>query len=476
MKKFFVILLAVCMLAMAGCNTTGNVETSGDKAEKIQLKIAFWEGGTEREIETALEELVKKYKVDHENVSLDIMSQPYNDYQNWLRTRLAANEAPDITLGTSGGLKEQFKQGYILELTDYYNSPNPYADGRLWADIFADGKISAANESEASLFAIPITGLGFAYYYNKDIYKQLGLSEPETYREFIENCKVIDGEGINPIAVMGAKDDQLSWINWYMMTGLYGKYYVENKDINPLENATLGGKEAARAVDLGYFDMTKGVDREALDKYFDMLEEYAKYSKGAMGLDEVGAKTQFLAGKAAHILSGSWDISAFLMNDSRSFEVGAFPLPVFTEEDSPYTGLNLMGSSVQPFGITTAVNKSEAYEKAAVDFMMFITAPENYKTYIENTFAIPVVKDVDVDPIFTAFTAGNSDPIHLFSLRSPKSIQSYVEINSFIFNGESYDRDEAAKAMQSAAVDYANSIMERDGLTKENNYLLEKRN
>ena len=56
-------------------------------------------------------------------------------------------------------------------------------------------------------YAVPTSGMGIGIYYNKDIYKELGLEIPETWDKFIENCKKINDSGKNPVAMMLMKPD-----------------------------------------------------------------------------------------------------------------------------------------------------------------------------------------------------------------------------------------------------------------------------
>ena len=63
-----------------------------------------------------------------------------------------------------------------------------------------------------NMVAIPISGLGLAYYYNKDVYKSLGLSVPETWNEFLANCEAIEKTNMNPVAFMAQKQDAVNWL------------------------------------------------------------------------------------------------------------------------------------------------------------------------------------------------------------------------------------------------------------------------
>lgn len=56
-----------------------------------------------------------------------------------------------------------------------------------------------AFQYEERYYGIPLKVDAKLWFYNKDIYKKLGLQPPETYSEFIEQLKTIQSAGITPI-------------------------------------------------------------------------------------------------------------------------------------------------------------------------------------------------------------------------------------------------------------------------------------
>ena len=64
-------------------------------------------------------------------------------------------------------------------------------------------------------------------------------------------------------------------------------------------------------------DLTTGRYKELQERFWDEVKKYAKYSQNATGFDEAAAKSQLLTGKAAHLMSGSWDIQSFMENEEK---------------------------------------------------------------------------------------------------------------------------------------------------------------
>ena len=464
--------LSVCismmvMLSVAGCG--GKTESQSDNGDKVMVSISFWEGSNKKGTEKTLTELTEKYKEIHPEVEFNLMPQPNSGYQDWIKARLAADDAPVLEFNHTSILKDQYKNGYLYDFSEEFNKPNPYVDGNAaWKDIFEDGKLDAAHEySYEPTYAVPISGMGIGIYYNKDIYDKLGLSVPETWDEFIANCEKIKESGSNPISMMLMKPDAVSWFNWYFYTGMYANYYLANPDINYNGDNVLSTAEYAKAVCEGKFDLTKGKDNEFVNKYLDFAEQFGKYCIGAAGLDEAGAKAQFLAGTAGHLMSGSWDMDSMLNNGK--VNIGVFSLPKFSKENSEYAGSNMMISTVSTYGIIKSEKHSQAQYDAAIDFMKFWTAPENYKLYVENTLDSPVIKGLEIDPIYEVFNAGKSEPLNIIRSTTVSPITESVALSTAM-SGEKYDREELIKGMQDAVVQYCEDYNKKNGNSADNNY------
>lgn len=467
-KRIISAVLACTLLAVtfAGCSGKSG---GGDASDKVTLSISFWEAGTNRELETSLKQITDEYTALHPNVSFKLMSQPVSGYSDWLKARFASNEAPDIIENQTGELSDQFKQGLLLNISEDFNAPNPYADNKVWKDMFMPGRLEAAHEyKHEPTYAVPFMGLGLAYFYNKDIYEQLGLKEPKTWEEFLNNCRVSQENGYNPIAMMGMKGDAVMWLSWWLTTGMYANKYLADKNINVNGDGVIESKEIARAIDLGYFDITKGEARADYEKFLDMIEQLGKYSQGATGLDEAGAKAQYLAGKAVHVMSGSWDLKGF--SENQTFRSGAFALPRFTKNDSEYAGDNFAISTVQVFGVTKSAGESDAKRKAAVDFMKFFTSPKQYQTFVNTAFAIPVIDGLDIDSSFDAFTTGTYPALNLFTKKGSTSKTNFSTATSLALSDDKYDRDKLISEIDKSLKEFVEDVKAKENVSREDDF------
>ena len=161
-KKVMGILLATALTASAlfGCGTK-DTKTS-DNGDKVVVSISFWEGSTKKALQNSLKEISDKYTELHPNVVFDFQPQPNSGYQDWIKARMAADDAPVIEGNHTSVLKDQYKNGNLYSFSEEFNKPNPYVEGnKAWKDMFVDGKLDAAHEYETEpTYAVPTSGMG----------------------------------------------------------------------------------------------------------------------------------------------------------------------------------------------------------------------------------------------------------------------------------------------------------------------------
>ncbi|MBP3361066.1 MAG: extracellular solute-binding protein [Clostridia bacterium] len=477
-KKFIkcsaAILAAAAMVTGCGLNSTSPT-SSGDN-EKVTVTFSFWEPSTNRELETILSKFADEYSEKHSNVKIKLMSQPNSGYQEWIQSQFVSDNAPDIQYNQPANLNNQVESGFLVDISEYLNQPNPYnSTGKAWRDDFTAGKVSAAQSFRGENHAIPLSGLGLAFYYNADVYEKLGLKVPKTWDEMIANFKVIQENNIAPVAFMGQKRDAVDWISWQIATGLFSEELLSDPKLNFNGDNNLDNYEIFRAVDEGYYDITvPGKFQDHYKKYLSYLEEYGKYCPNLTGLDEAGAKAQFLSGKAGHIFSGSWDLQGFTTDEKLPFKVGVFPFPKFTKENTEKPGDNMAIVDVTAVAVTNHATKNPKVLEAAVDFLRYITSTEKYAEFVEATYAIPVMDGLDVDESFIAFQGGSRAPLGIYSIGSSKAEFSNYNANISVLAGENLGYDYLASNALNAIKMSIKAKKEKDpGFGKDNNYLID---
>lgn len=462
--------------ALAGCGP--KTAKTGAEEGQINLRFSFWEASTGKETETTLQKIVDSYEADHPNVHIELVAQSNSGYQDWIKAQMAVDSLPEIQMNGAGNLIEMGKNGVVENIKDAYGSPNPYNENKIWKDTFVDGSIDVIHEYKvAPEYNIPLFGTGIAMYYNKDIYKELGLEIPKDWNEFIANCEIIKNADKTPIAFMGQKNDQIKWLFYELSGDLYVDRWLDIENLNYNMDNHITFNEFVKAFLTRDFNIAtdKGY-QEDFKKLVEYVKKHVEYAPNASGYDEAAAKTLFLSGKAAHLNSGSWDVVGLLENEEIGFDVGVFKYPKLTAENSEYAGRGISNNAYQSIAISSTVNKQEGAREAAIDFLMYLTSPKQYEIFVEGTKQIPSVKDVEVDEMFTAFLEEGGYPlVQSFSLGTVDAGTHPWDLIKNVVAGKDIEyNDNLFAEMQKSLEKWAENYAQKRGMTAENNYGLDE--
>ncbi len=285
--------------AEAGSYNTQAIEEDGD------ITITMMVSGTAYENDFETEVLPKLIKEKWPNVTLEATKLPDDNYYTSLKTKLASGECPDIinVQPMSAGNNAVYtlaEAGYLAPLDDMtcltLNGDN--------SGMTYNGHIYGITGGVAIL----------GTYYNKDIFEECGItSEPQTWQEFLDDCQKIQDAGYQPI-VMGDKDQYVIQFGLYQLAA--EEIYSKNSDY---DSQLLSGD--AKFTDEDTWDRVLEMYKELYDKkYIDASQ--------SLGLSASQAITEFIDGKAAMTIDGSFNVSAIMAEGAAgSFERGYFPLP-----------------------------------------------------------------------------------------------------------------------------------------------------
>lgn len=202
LKMFFNVLMAVTILATSSLMASGTQEdTQASMEENIAAGKLPYDGVTitllvgndvsnnylQNDIDLAKEKLGLTVELDP--------SMTASNRDNIIRTRLASGDLSDMVGYSTGALFMNLNpEQYFLDLSNE-NFVNRF-DDLFTPSVTVNNKV----------FGIPYRPTrGCGILYNRKIYKELGLSIPRTWTEFLHNCKVIQDS--NQLAIIGTYAD-----------------------------------------------------------------------------------------------------------------------------------------------------------------------------------------------------------------------------------------------------------------------------
>ena len=184
-KRFATILVGLASLA-----GIGTVWAEG----KVQLTIESWRSD---DLKIWRDTILPAFMKKHPNIEVVFSPTAPTEYNAVLGAKLKAGTAGDLVACRPFDKSlEIYNAGQLVALNDLPGMDNFSKIARAaWSTD--DGKTT---------FAVPMASVIHGFFYNKAIFKELGLSVPETEKEFLAVLEKIKANGKYMPLVIGTKD------------------------------------------------------------------------------------------------------------------------------------------------------------------------------------------------------------------------------------------------------------------------------
>jgi raffinose/stachyose/melibiose transport system substrate-binding protein len=302
-------------------------------------------------------QIIPAFEAKHPDI--DVVYNPTSppEYNAALNSRLEGGSAGDIiTCRPFDASLDLFNKGYLEPLNDL-----PGMEG--FSDV---AKSAWTTDDAATTFCVPMASVIHGFFYNKQIFEELGLTEPKTVDEFFAVLDKIKEDGRYVPLVLGTADQ---WEAATMGFQNIGPNYWKGEEGR---QALIEGK--AKLTDQPYVDT------------FAQLAKWGPYlGDGYQAQKYSDSQILFTSGQAAIYAAGSWDIS---LEKQADFEFGAFPPPVPKEGDTCYI------SDHTDIGI--GLNANSPNKEAAKTFLAWVASPE-FATIFAN--ALPGFYPLSSEPV-----------------------------------------------------------------------------
>lgn len=287
MKKFFALLLAALMIvSLAACTAEKPVEpvVSDTNVEPETIDVEMWCIATESDSNRhAYEQSIADFEAAHPEVNFTWEATENEAYKTKIKAAASANELPDIFFTWSCAFLGDFVASErVYPLDEAYKKFSADLPAQMLANVSFDGKA----------YSVPTTMNIVGLFANMEILAQVGYNEvPGTYEEFIACCDALKAANIIPLGCSGKE----TWCVTEYLESVIEKY-VGADALNACfaGKATWNNPDIAKAVDLFQEMVTKN--------YFDP-------DGIALSNDEV--KANFIAGKYAFYMNGTWNCADF---------------------------------------------------------------------------------------------------------------------------------------------------------------------
>ncbi|WP_116085221.1 ABC transporter substrate-binding protein [Tropicimonas sp. IMCC34011] len=328
------------MAALAGASATS--------LHAADLEFYFPVGVNAPAVAT-IEELTSAWAAQNPQHTVEaVYAGNYEETTTKALTAAQAGDPPQVAVLLAIDLFTLVEEDVILPISDIANS----AEDQAWMDGFYPAFMSDA-KFEGKTYSIPFQRSTPVLYYNKDAFRAAGLdpeSPPETWDEMIEMGKelvVTDDNG--NVTQWGTRIPTLGLGGAWLFGGLV----VSKGDVLSTETGTEARFDTPAA-------------RESLE-FLQQLSDEGVMQPG--GISWGDTPKAFLEGQTATMWTSTGNLS--FINENAEFDWGVGFLP---GGDGP--GAPLGGGNFYIFSDTT-----EEERDAALDFIKFMTAPENAATW-----------------------------------------------------------------------------------------------
>ena len=174
------------MTALAISATAAGTALTGNQAAALEGELKIFLDTSNPAPRATMEAMIARFQEMHPELDIETTVIDREAYKTQIRNFLTANP-PDVnTWYAANRMKPYVDAGLFEDVSDLWQEPE-----------IAQGLASTkgALTIDGKQWGVPYTYYQWGVYYRKDIYEELGLSEPSDWDEFTANCKAIVDSG-----------------------------------------------------------------------------------------------------------------------------------------------------------------------------------------------------------------------------------------------------------------------------------------
>ncbi len=518
MKKILALLLVLAMaISVVACSSapaTSDVTSESDttpasgsevveekEAEPYTITISVQASDA---AQAAWESVAEGYKQYHPEATINVDLKASDSYDQWVKTIAAdwMNNTVDIV---SINLVSERQENQTINWNEYMEEVNPYdAEGKIWKETFSYGS-QTRNAVDNSFDALSLFSVQVLWFYNADIFAEVGVEAPKTWDEFVTVCEKLDAAGYQAVGVAGNYDsfysgamgwlaqiyaDQTTRTNIEIVRAQPGDYcYDPDKDgvfeldlTDPWNDDTAYYTSNPVRVWAAVRDGVIGANTPGTAAVWENFAKiFPKYAGGENFYGTTSCTEGFYQGKTAIVLDGGWfgltfvqtmnkvkageavtktdaDGNEVAIEGIKEFTLGTFNMPSMTNESGEYGADEIFQAPARTIevsnGFLGGFSRSAEQDAHIVDFMMYYSSAEGMGRYVDGLLA----KDGSL-----------SGPCLVYGVEYPDEVASIFNSAEFIGNCQKgqgamfarglRDNQESTRAFYMLAMDCLNGVI-----------------
>lgn len=351
----------------APAGSTGPAGVNTDISGVGDVTLTVWDQEVRGGQNEQIEKLNAAFHEKHPNVTVNRVSQSFDDLATTLRLALTGDEAPDVVQANNGRntMGALVGAGQLLPLDEY-------AAAYGWNERFAPSVLKFSSYSPdaavfgaGSLYGLPQMGEVVGVFYSKSKLAGIGAEVPKDWTEFEAALAKAKAAGETPL-MLGNLD---KWPAIHVFGPLQGATVPADQ----ITDLALGNAGAS----------WKTPENEAAAATLQGWVEKGYFNDGVNGADYDAVWQKMTKGEGVFLIGGSWlaaDMAA-AMGDDLGFFVPANPAGRYATT----------GGTGVPFAVTTASKQPDV----AAAYLDFITSDDAMQLLLE-TGNLPVNRTAEL--------------------------------------------------------------------------------
>ena len=331
-----------------------------------ETKVSFFTG----KIETIdlLNEIIDGFNAANPGI---VVEQEYqNDASSIIKVKFASGEVPDVMTTYE---QEFVDQGKYMDLSGM---------NEWWERLIPSMRESCTDLKTGKQYRVCTNMTMAGFFYNKEIFSELGLTPATTWDEFVQNLTVIREKmpDVDPWFIFGKE----AWHLGHLIEFIPHGYLKQSLGALECKTAMLNNDSAK--LNFGASDGCMAVFAQNL------LDLQAK---GLINEDVLTATSDncveaFVTGKAAMFSNGMWALSGILeANPDMADKIGFAPYPAYMPDSQPV----VLCAEDSGYSISATTPNGDA----AKAFLSYLFSAENQKKYAEALGSPSAFTDVNAE-------------------------------------------------------------------------------
>jgi multiple sugar transport system substrate-binding protein len=342
---------ALTVTGLAACSSGGS-GSSGDSKT-----LTYWasnQGTSLQNDKEVLTPVLEKFTKET-GIKVNLQVIGWNDLQNKIQTAVTSGQGPDVVnIGNTWATSLQ-ATGAFQEFGD---SEMKAIGG---ADKFGKVALSTGGAPGKTVTSVPLYGLAYGLYYNKQMFKDAGLEAPTTWEDLVTDAKKLTTGGKYGFTIAGGS-------------------YTENSHFAFINSAQNGGEWFDKD---GKPTFTQKANVDGIKRYLDLMQSdkvvntsNAQYDNGTQAVSDFANK------KAAMMLTQNNANSTITSNGMSKDDFGVVPFPAPQGEKD---------IASFPAGINLSIFKNTKNKDGALKFVKYMTSADTQATLDKPYSALPVL-------------------------------------------------------------------------------------